>query len=377
MVNYLKGNSPFIMELYFILAIFIAYFFLHIYLYSGLKLSSNYKLYTYTPPVTIIVAAKNEEQIIARCINTLKSIRYNGQLEIYLVNDKSSDKTKQIMYENTKDDQRFIVIDSRESETSNLKGKANAIDTAIEKCNGEIILSTDADCIVSPDWVSTIVSYYDEKTAMVNGFTNIKYERKLFDKIQALDWVYLLSLASSSSGKKKILSCVGNNISFRKNIYEKLGGYANIDFSVTEDLALMRAIDALPDFTIKYPVDSRSLVLTEPCDNLRTLYNQKKRWFRGGTGIRPLGYFLGFELYAVNLFLLTGFLYTPILFYLLMLLLKFISELLIMIPVMKKFRMKSLLKYYLCFQLYFSIYGLLLPLSFFTGKQISWKGRKF
>lgn len=365
------------MELYFIAAIFIAYLILHIYLYSGLVISSNYKMHNISPSVTVIVAAKNEERIIARCISTLKTLRYNGQLEIYLVNDKSSDNTRQIMTNNTSDDPRFFVIDSRENETSNLKGKANAIDTAIKECKGEIIISTDADCIVSPDWVNTVVSYYDEDTAMVNGFTNIQYESNLFDKVQALDWVYLLSLASSSSGKKRILSCVGNNISFRKNIYEKLGGYSNIEFSVTEDLALMRAIDALPDVSIKYPVDSNSLVLTEPCENLQVLYNQKKRWFRGGTGIRPLGFFLGFELYVVNLFMLTGYLYTPILFYLAMILLKFMSELILMKPVMNKFQMNSLLKYFLFFQIYFSIYGLLLPLSFFTGKQINWKGRKF
>ena len=139
----------------------------------------------------------------------------------------------------------------------------------------------------------------------------------------------------------------------------------------------MRAIDALPDVSIKYPVDVNCLVLTEPCEDVRTLYNQKKRWFRGGVGIRPLGYLVGIELYAVNLFMLTGFLYTPLYFYLSMIILKFASELIIMLPVINKFQMRSLLKYFIHFQIYFAIYGLSLPFTFFIGKQISWKGRKF
>src|SRR4030095_8571351 len=120
---------------------------------------------------------------------------------------------------------------------------------------GKIILSTDADCRVPPDWVLSTVSYYESNTGMVCGFTSVKSENSLFAKVQNIDWMYLLTLASASTGLRMIMSCVGNNLSFRKESYENAGGYESIDFSVTEDLALMRKIDSMKEYNIHFPVD--------------------------------------------------------------------------------------------------------------------------
>ncbi|MEO8666648.1 MAG: glycosyltransferase [Ignavibacteria bacterium] len=339
-----------------------------------IKKNSNNK----SPFVSVIVAGRNEEHNIGRCINSLSKLTYPaGLMEIILVNDNSTDKTFDIMTELTKDIKTFKVINSRKSNAGNLKAKANAIDTAIEHCKGDIIISTDADCEVPPDWVGETVRYYKDKTGMVCGFTKIKSVNTLFDKMQNLDWMYLLTLASSSSGLKMILSCLGNNLSFSKEAYEKVGGYKSISFSVTEDLALMRNINSRSGLEVLYPVDKGCLVETLPCKDLSELFSQKRRWFRGGTGINFLGYIVGFELYILSIMLVSGLLFLNYKIYLCLILIKIISEIMLLSFTLKKLDLLTLLKYYPLFILYFAFYGLILPWSFLFSRKIRWKGKEY
>jgi len=363
----------------FTIILIILYFLTHVFLRYGLNKSMSLSIVNPSPSnkVTVIVAARNEEKIIARCISALKKLTYNkDKLEIFLVNDKSTDLTKEIMLKETQGLSQFKIIDSRPQSSTNLKGKANALDTAISLASGEIIIGTDADCKVSEDWIQEVLKYYDAKTAMVCGVTCINFSESVFYKLQAIDWVYLQTLASSSSGINMTLSCIGNNLSFRKSVYEELGGYGNIKFSVTEDLALMQEIHS-KGYLIKYPVNQKSLVETEACKSLDELFKQKRRWFRGGLKINMLGLLLGLEMYPVNLILLFGWLFLSWEIYFLFILVKIISEIILIYKPVQEYKLNSLYSYYFHFQLFFAFYGLTLPWTFLFNTKIKWKDRKF
>ena len=330
------------------------------------------------PKVSVIVACRNESENIERCINALAKTEYPaGLLEIILVNDNSTDDTLEKMSLAAKGNPVFKIINTEAKESGNLKGKANALDMAIKICTGDYIVSTDADCEVGPYWVRETVKYFIENTAMVCGFTKIKPEKGIFSKLQNLDWMYLLTLASASSGLNMILSCLGNNLSYSKKAYMEIGGYTGINFSVTEDLALMRKLNSDKRFKVVYPVNNHCIVETLPCRSIPELMSQKRRWFRGGTGINLLGYLIGFELFSVNFLLLSGFIFLDLKIYLLLIILKTLSELLLINKVLFTFKLQYLYKYYIIFIFYFAAYGLFLPLSFITGKKIKWKGREF
>ena len=366
-------------EIFFI-SVSVAYFLTHLYLLTGLNNSLRLKKNQSStlPKVSVIVAARNEAKNIVNCINSLTKIIYPGDLlEIILVNDNSTDNTFDLMTEATKGFVFFKVINSERNNNSNLKGKANAINSAIGQCSGDIILSTDADCEVSEKWVIETVRYFSDDTSMVCGFTSIKYDNSLFAKLQCIDWIYLLTLASSSAGLNMIMSCIGNNLSYSKKSYLDSGGYESINFSVTEDLALMRKMDKDKNYRILFPLDRDCLVETLPCSDVTELFSQKRRWFRGGIGINFLGYILGFELYSLSFLLLFGLFFLGIKLYLILVLIKFISELLLISGTLKKLNLKSLYKYYPLFSIYFALYGLALPFSFLFKTKISWKGRKF
>ncbi|MEP7146333.1 MAG: glycosyltransferase [bacterium] len=330
------------------------------------------------PAVSVIVAARNEEHNIIRCINSLSELNYPADLlEILIVNDNSTDNTFNLMKELTKNFPHFKVINSGKSDSGNLRGKANAIHTALEQCKGDIIITTDADCEVPSNWILETVKYYSEKTGMICGFTKINSGNSLFSKMQNLDWMYLLTLASSSAGLKMILSCLGNNLSFSKDAYKKVGGYQSVIFSVTEDLALMRKINSKSGLEVLYPLDKECLVETLPCKDLNELFSQKRRWLKGGIGINFLGYFVALELYIENVLLIFGLLFLNYKIYLILVSIKAISELMLLSFTLQRFNLRSLYKYYLPFTLYFAFYGLTLPLSFLFKTKIRWKGNEY
>ncbi len=366
------------MEIFFF-ASSVLYFIIHIIFFIGFLKSNSIKKADNTNKikVTVVVAARNEERNISNCISSLKRLKYDKNLlQIILVNDNSTDSTRSMMMKETEGYENFLVIDSDKNANKNLKGKANAIATAIKTASGDIIMITDADCIVPEGWAEETVRYYSKNTQMVCGFTRVNHATSFFAKLQALDWIYLLSLASCSSGIGKILSCIGNNLTFTKKVYNDIGGYEKINFSVTEDLALMRRIDSDKSYKVIYPIDPECTVTTEECKTIRELYNQKKRWFRGGIKINFLGWILGFELYIVNIILIFGLIFLNPYIYLFLIALKIISELLIIVPVYFKLKYKKLLIYFPIYQIYFSIYGLLLPFTFLAGSRVSWKNRK-
>ena len=363
-----------------ILTGFSVYLLLHIWFLSGYFKSSGLKKINYTeyPIVSVVVAARNEETNIGKCINSLKLISYpKSRIEILLVNDCSTDNTYSIMKSLTADDSRFRVFETDVSITNNLKGKPKAIDLGIKNSNGEIIIMTDADCTVRESWVEDTVSYYDEKTAMVAGFTKIRDNGSIFSKLQAMDWVYLQSIASGSSGIKKYLSCIGNNLSFRKSVYYELGGFEGIKFSITEDLATMKAISKMKKYDIKYPAYENGYIETDGCKNLSELYRQKKRWFKGGTDISLFGYLLGISMYITNVVLISGFLYLSLYIYFILVAVKIISDIILSYPFYRKLKMKKLYRIFPLFEIYFMLYGLLLPFTFLLGLKVNWKGRHF
>ncbi len=240
----------------------------------------------YIPFVSIVVPARNEEQNIRNCIESLAMNSYpKDKYEIIAVDDRSTDQTLEILNKlNLAIDNLCVVAINETNKIQSLKGKPGALQYGINNAKGEIILMTDADCIVGPEWIRTIVNEFaDKDVALVASFTNV-IGNKIFDKIQAVEWVYMHTMASAGVGLNQPLGCYGNNLSFRKKDFDALGGYSGIDFSVTEDLALLQAMVSSGK-KIRYLTHPESDVDTFPCLTLGEYFKQHHRWAIGGLAL--------------------------------------------------------------------------------------------
>lgn len=327
------------------------------------------------PQISVIVAARNEEGNILECMTALDKLNYpENKIEIIIANDHSTDNTEKIIQDFIKDKPKFKTIIPAKGE-GNLKGKANAIDKAIKVSNGEIILTTDADCSPNPKWAKTVASYFTKDVAMVSGYTT-QHNKTLFGGMQSVDFIYLLSVAGGVMNLNKPMSCIGNNMSYRKSVYEEVGGYNSVKFSVTEDFALLMAIHKLGKYKIIHPVDKDLLVVSKPCKNIKSLFHQKKRWGVGGLQSELAGFAVMTSGWISHLcILLLPFLFSTTAFYIL--LFKIMTDYFFITPVYKKLNLKLNLNHFLVFEIYFVIYVFLLPVIVLTNKKVVWKGREF
>lgn len=328
------------------------------------------------PAATLIVAARDEEKNILDCLKSLDQLIYpDDKLEILIVDDCSTDSTAEIIdkFISGKKKFRMIVID--EEKQSNLQGKTRAVATAIDQASGEIILTTDADCIVNPKWVKTIASYYNSEVGVVNGYTS-QVARNLFSGIQAIDFIYLLIVAAGTINIKRPISCIGNNMSFRKKAYLDTGGFERLPFSVTEDFMLLMGIKKLKKYELIYPLDKESLVTSKPCPTMKDLFNQKKRWAVGGLKVPPGGFSIMFWGFFTNLcVLLTPVFFSPSWLYLV--LFKISIDFFVLYPVHRILGITKNLKYFPLYQIYYLIYVIMLPFILLLNRKVKWKGRVY
>lgn len=328
----------------------------------------------YEPSVSVLVAARDEEKFIGKCIESILRVDYpREKLEIIIVDDSSSDSTPAIIKSFI--DKGYGIKSIRTvPDEGNLRGKTNAINQGMKIAGGEIVLFTDADCEVPPAWIRSTVKYFDSKTGIAGGFTCLK-PAKVFDGIQSLDWFFLFGLASAASGLKIPLTAIGNNLAVRKSAYDEVGGFENIPFSVTEDYALLQAVVQRTKYGLVFPLEPGSLVSSAPCADLRQLYRQKKRWGIGGIGMVFHGYLIMFIGWLAKLLLLLSLFSSSFQAASVAFVLMGSAELFFIYKILKKFGLTWYYKYSLPFLFYFYIYVLVIPFIAFFNRGVIWKER--
>lgn len=328
------------------------------------------------PSVSVVVAARNEAKNILSCLESLNKLIYpENKIEIIIVDDASTDGTGSIIKDFVKDKPVFKTLRLDENQSGKLRGKVRAMAEGIKISSGEIILTTDADCVVNPLWAKTITSYYVGNVGVVNGFTS-QTVKGLFSGMQAIDFIYLLFITAGTINLGKPVSCIGNNMSFRKKAYEETGGFENLPFSVTEDFLLLNSIHKLKKYEVIYPLNQNSVVISKPASSPGELFNQKKRWAVGGIDTPPIGIGLMLWSFLTNLFLLiTPFFFSEVWLYLVFF--KVIIDFFVLMPVHQKLGLQKNLKYFPVFQIYYILYVVFLPLTLIFSRKVFWKGREY
>ena len=336
----------------------------------------------YKPFVSVIVPARNEEDNIENCINSILNVNYPSELyEIIIVNDRSEDNTLNIINKIASANSNVKICNIIKDTTNpNLKGKAGAIKTGIDSARGEYLLLTDADCIVNLNWINTTINHFiyskqnKENVGMVCSYTNVICNNP-FHYFQAAEWAYMHTYACAGIGLNTILGCFGNNIAITKEAYTKIGGYESLRFSVTEDYVLLKAIfDA--GFSIRYLCIEDSIVSTLPVNSFKEYMMQRKRWAVGAIdlGIKAfiyvatsvaLWFAIVFSICIGNLELLVA-----------SCLLRFLGDCLILFPVFNILNIRYLKKWIPLSVCFYSITELLLPFII-INKKVHWKGQAF
>ena len=328
----------------------------------------------YEPRVSIIVAARNEEQCIGQCIESLLQIDYPWEkLECIIVNDGSTDRTAGIAGKSAANDKRIRLMLANPG-TGNLRGKANAVAQGIDASTGEILMFTDADCTVPASWAKNTVRYFNDHVGVVGGFT-VLHAGSVFEGMQALDWIFSFGIASAAAGLEMPLSVIGNNLSVCRKAYDAVGGFEKIPFSVTEDYALVQAIVNETEYKVAFPIDRSTAVHSLACIGLAQLFRQKQRWAVGGLKMVFRGMAIMSIGWVLRILVIVSAFLSPLSVFLVAVGCMLAIDLRFLFRPLQKIGILAYFQYFLAFELYYLLYVPLLPLVGILIKSIVWKER--
>ena len=264
----------------------ILYFLLIIWFSDTLNKSSDIdidsdKIEEKLPFISVIIAAHNEEKNIPTLLKNLKIQTYNKKLyEIIIIDDRSNDKTSQIIKDNLNENIKLIKIDVTPIGWSNKKW---ALNEGIKLSKGQIIVQTDADCVPNKKWLeTTIKAFSEENTGFVCGpsplYSNNKIERIIQLENNAQD---AFSAAGMMNGLT--LSCTGRNMAFLKNIFIEIGGYDGIEHLKSgDDDLLLHKIKKNTNYKLKFLLNENASVYSYAPSSVNDFINQRLRFASKG-----------------------------------------------------------------------------------------------
>lgn len=231
--------------------------------------------------ISVIIPARNEEENIQACLESVIAQTYPESLfEVIVIDDFSNDQTAKIVNSFAEKNVTLLSLkDSIEREKLN-SYKKKAIEMAISKAKGELIVTTDADCIVPNLWLQTIASFYKKNHPVFIAAPVSYYGENNFLKIfQSLDFMTLQGITGASVYKKFHSMCNGANLAYEKKIFLQVGGFKGIDnIASGDDMLLMHKISAGYPDKVLFLKSPDAVVKTKPAKTLKEFLNQRIRW---------------------------------------------------------------------------------------------------
>src|SRR5262249_52525542 len=220
------------------------------------------------PGVTVLVPAHNEESVIVQTVSSVLASDFPG-LRVIVVNDGSTDRTRELLDDNFGNDSRVRLIHQVN------RGKSAALNRAMAEADTEILVTIDADTEIESDAISKLVRHFsDPGLGAIAGNVKVGNRSRWLTRWQALEYI------TSQNMEKRafdLLNCItvvpGALGAWRKKAIEGAGGITAD--TVAEDADLTIAIRRL-GWRIGY--DEESIAWTEAPETAGALIRQRFRW---------------------------------------------------------------------------------------------------
>jgi poly-beta-1,6-N-acetyl-D-glucosamine synthase len=368
--------------LFFFYAILIGYY------YSAWKkipmvdLSISHQ--SYSTSISVIIPARNEEKNISSCIQSLLHQTYPKELfEIIIVDDHSSDDTWKILQQFSSTEKNIIPIKLADFVSPGIKAyKKFAIETAVHQASGELIITTDADCVFNERWLATIASFHNSANAkFIAAPVRINADNSFLSIFQTLDFITLQGITGASVYKRFHSMCNGANLAYEKKVFFEVNGFRGIDnIPSGDDMLLMHKIYTKYPEQVFFLKNKNAVVRTQPETTWKRFFNQRIRWSSKADKYDDKRIFwILFFVYIINAFLVVLlFLSVLNLIYLFVFLILIVVKTIIEFPFVRSvasfFDQRKLMVYFPFLQPFHILYTVVIG---WLGKfgSYEWKGR--
>ena len=227
--------------------------------------------------ISVIISVRNEEQNVSQLLTLLDNQRFpKDSFEVIFVDDHSEDNTLNIL-KNTKSEHLSVVILQL---PDGIFSKKKAIEYGIKSANGELIITTDADCKMGPFWIKSYASFYKKTGAIFIAAPVIMETHNSFrDIFQSLDFIAMQAITGASVHKHFHTMCNGANLAYTKLAFIEANGFEGIDeIPSGDDMLLMHKIFSIHPEKVLYMKNKEAIVTTHPEPSWKNFIHQRIRW---------------------------------------------------------------------------------------------------
>ncbi|HEX9986788.1 MAG TPA: glycosyltransferase family 2 protein [Thermoanaerobaculia bacterium] len=197
------------------------------------------------PNVSVIIPARDEERTIERTVRAMLAQTYE-QLEVLVVNDRSTDATGEILARIAAEDSRLVVVNGEEPPEGWL-GKPWALEQGSRRALGELLLFVDADVIYAPDAVLAAVAHLERsRVSMLSLFPNVElrgfWESLAMPQLAVTAFGFLPLWLSNRTTIPLLGIGGGPGNLVRRDVFDAIGGFAPLKGEVVDDVGFARLV---------------------------------------------------------------------------------------------------------------------------------------
>lgn len=227
--------------------------------------------------ISVIVPARNEEAVVGRMVASIRRQTY-PDWELVVAVNHSDDETYIRAVRAAEGDQRVVVLECESLEG----GKGPALNEALARCTGEVVVQFDTDCLVPPDFLERMSRYFkDEHVAAAQAVIRAANGKEnLLTRLQDMEFIVYSRVFNRGRDAAGLSSSLGGTgVAIRRSALESVGGWRN---DLVEDFELfMRLADA--GARVVHAGDA--VVYDEKPASWDALVRQRSRWIRGHFGV--------------------------------------------------------------------------------------------
>ena len=146
------------------------------------------------------------------------------------MNDFSTDRTVEVVKQFRQGNIKLIHLEDHVGKNGINSYKKKAIEIAISQTKGDLIVTTDADCIAGKEWLKSIASFQAKnKAVFIAAPVRMEADKSLLSIFQALDFLTLQGITAAAVQQKKHSMCNGANLAYLKSAYHAVDGFKGID----------------------------------------------------------------------------------------------------------------------------------------------------
>jgi len=229
------------------------------------------------PAVDVVVAARDEEAVIARLVERVLRLRWpTEQLRLWVIDDGSEDRTPQRLAElQAVHPQLRVLRRSRDAGG----GKSGALNLVLQQLQGRWLLVLDADADLQPDLLERLIPFAEAGgwAAVQLRKAEVNAEANWLTRAQAMEMVFDAFIQEGRLARGGVAELRGNGQLLSRDAVQTAGGFNEGTITDDLDLSFRLLLAGQPVGVLWNPPVSEEAVLTLPA-----LWRQRQRWAEGG-----------------------------------------------------------------------------------------------